>query len=70
MVKKVKAVIALLEKNGWEYARMKGDHRIYRKEGEPRSICIPGHLNDDLAIGTLNSILRQAKLGLSDFDKD
>lgn len=70
MTKKVKAVIALLEKNGWEFVRMRGDHRIYRKDGEPRSIPIPGHLNDDLATGTLSSILRQAKLGLSDFDKD
>lgn len=70
MTKKVKAVIALLEKNGWVYARTKGDHKIYRKDGEPRSIPIPGHLNDDLAIGTLSSILRQAKLGLSDFEGD
>lgn len=70
MTKKVKAVIALLEKNGWVYARTKGDHIIYRKEGEPRPIPIPGKFNDDLATGTLCSILRQAKLGLSDFDKD
>ncbi len=31
MVKKVKAVIALLETNGWKYARTKGGHWIYRK---------------------------------------
>lgn len=69
MVKKVKAVIALLETNGWKYARTRGDHLIYKKEGEPRPIPVPGNLNDDLAIGTLKSILRQAGLKESDFDK-
>ena len=52
-------MIALLEKNGWVYARTKGDHIIYRKEGEPRPIPIPGKLNDDLATGTLSSILHK-----------
>lgn len=68
-VKKVKAVKALLEANGWIYSRTKGDHAIYRKEGAPRSIPIPGKDSDDVAIGTLMSILRQAGLTESDFDK-
>lgn len=41
----------------------------YRKEGAPRSIPIPGKDNDEVAIGTLMSILRQAGLKESDFDK-
>lgn len=69
MVRKIKAVIALLEANGWEYTRTRGDHKIFRKEGAKRSIPIPGNPNDDLAIGTLKSILRQAGLSESDFDK-
>lgn len=69
MTKKVKAVTALLEANGWIHVRTRGDHWIYRKEGEPRPIPIPGNPNDDLAIGTLKSILRQAGLTESDFDK-
>lgn len=68
-IKKVKAVIALLEAKGWNYVRTRGDHWIYRKDGEPRPIPIPGNPNDDLAIGTLKSILRQAGLKESDFDK-
>lgn len=67
--KKVKAVKVLLEANGWKYSRTKGDHAIYRKEGAPRSIPIPGKDSDDVAIGTLKSILRQAGLTESDFDK-
>lgn len=68
MVKKVKAVIALLEANGWTHARTRGDHHIYVKAGEARPIPIPGKMNDDLATGTLKSILRQAKLTESDID--
>ena len=66
--KKVKAVIALLQANGWKHIRTRGDHAIFRKEGAPRSIPIPGKPNDDLAPGTLRSILKQAGLSESDFE--
>lgn len=65
--KKVKTVKTLLEANGWTLSRVRGDHAIYRKEGAPRSIPVPGNDNDDLAIGTLKSILRQAGLTEDDF---
>lgn len=68
-IKKVRAVKALLEANGWSYSRTRGDHAIYRKDGAPRSIPVPGKDNDDVAIGTLMSILRQAGLKESDSDK-
>ena len=67
---KVKAVIALLEAEGWVHVRTRGDHRIYRKNGTHRPIPVPGHLNDDLAEGTLNSILRQAGLEKKSLNKD
>lgn len=59
---KVKAVIALLEENGWTLIRIRGDHRIYNREGAKRPIVVPGNLNDDLKDGTLNSILKGAGL--------
>lgn len=59
---KVKEVIDLLEQNGWEYVRTRGDHRIYYKKGARRPIPIPGKLSDDLKYGTLGSILREAGL--------
>ncbi|WP_270490924.1 type II toxin-antitoxin system HicA family toxin [Bacteroides finegoldii] len=62
MTKKVKEVIVLLEKNGWTFVRIRGDHRIYYKEGAKRPIVVPGNLNDDLKDGTLNSILKEAGL--------
>ena len=65
---KVKAVISVLEAKGWINVRMRGDHRIVRKDGEPRPIPVPGGLNDDLAIGTLKSILKQAGISESELD--
>jgi len=62
MTKKVKQVIDLLEDNGWRFVRMKGDHRIYTKNGARRPIVLPGNLGDDLATGTYKSILREAGL--------
>lgn len=65
--KKVKTVKTLLEANGWTLSRVRGGHAIYRKVGAPRSIPVPGKDSDDLAIGTLKSILRQAGLTEDDF---
>lgn len=62
MTKKVKEVADLLVKNGWRLVRIKGDHRIFTKDGARRPIVLPGNLNDDLASGTLKSILREAGL--------
>lgn len=62
MVKKVKEIISLLEADGWKHIRTKGDHRVYYKSGAKRPIIVPHALNDDLPIGTLKSIIRQANL--------
>ena len=62
MTMKVKQVIELLEANGWTYLGTKGDHHKYIKEGARRPIIIPGNKNDELAEGTLQSILREAGL--------
>ena len=62
MKKTVRQVIAILEKNGWRYVRTRGDHHIFWKEGARRPIVVAGKLNDDLAEGTLNSIIREAGL--------
>ncbi len=62
MTKKVREVINLLEESGWSLVRIRGDHRIYMKKGARRPIVVPGNLNDDLAAGTLKSILREASI--------
>jgi len=62
MTKKVKEVIDLLEENGWEFVRMRGDHRVYYKDGAKRPIIVAGKLSSDMAVGTLKSILRESGL--------
>ncbi len=59
---KVKEIISLLEANGWVLTRIKGDHRIFKKDGAEANICVPGPLNKDVHKGTERAILRDAKL--------
>ncbi|MCJ7482932.1 MAG: type II toxin-antitoxin system HicA family toxin [Thermodesulfovibrionales bacterium] len=40
----------------------RGSHRQYKHSKKAGRVTIAGHLNDDLAPGTLNSILKQAEL--------
>lgn len=62
MKKTVKEVRLILESNGWKYIGTRGDHHKYYKDGARRPIIVPGKGNDDLAEGTLQSILREAGL--------
>ena len=59
---KVRDLIRLIEEDGWLLARVRGSHRQYRHEKKSGLVTVPGHPGDDLAPGTLNSILKQAGL--------
>ncbi|MCK4417693.1 MAG: type II toxin-antitoxin system HicA family toxin [Candidatus Latescibacteria bacterium] len=59
---KVREVVKMIEADGWYLAVTKGSHRQYKHPTKPGRVTIAGHLNHDLAPGTLNSILKQAKL--------
>ena len=59
---KIKEAITLLEKEGWYLARTKGSHRQYKHPSLKGLVTIAGKLSDELAPGTLNSILKQARL--------
>ncbi|MBQ4388401.1 MAG: type II toxin-antitoxin system HicA family toxin [Bacteroidales bacterium] len=61
MSKKVREVILLLQMNGWHMDRIRGDHRIFVKQGY-RSIPVAGKDSQDLREGTYQAILRQAGL--------
>jgi predicted RNA binding protein YcfA (HicA-like mRNA interferase family) len=58
---KVRDVIRLIEEDGY-LVRTKGSHRQYKHLTKPGLVTIAGHPNDDLAEGTLSSILKQAQL--------
>jgi len=59
---KVRAVIKMIEAEGWFLVRTKGSHRQFKHREKVGLVTIAGKLNDDLAPGTLNSVLRQAGL--------
>ncbi|MBI5640485.1 MAG: type II toxin-antitoxin system HicA family toxin [Nitrospirae bacterium] len=59
---KVRDIIKQIEADGWYQVDTKGSHRQYKHSSKPGRVTIAGHPNDDLAPGTLNSILKQARL--------
>ena len=59
---KVREVIRLLEKHGWVEMRSRGSHRHFRHPDQPLVITIPGTEGKELAVGTLNAILKKAGL--------
>jgi predicted RNA binding protein YcfA (HicA-like mRNA interferase family) len=59
---KVREIIKLTEADGWYLVDTKGSHRQYKHSTKLGRVTIAGNINDDLAPGTLNSILKQAKL--------
>jgi predicted RNA binding protein YcfA (HicA-like mRNA interferase family) len=59
---KVRDIIRLLEQDGWYLKATKGSHRQYKHSTKSGRVTLPGHPGDDLAPGTLNSVLKQAGL--------
>jgi len=59
---KVKEIIKIIEQNGWFMVRIKGSHRQFKHDHKKSIVTIAGHLNDELAKGTVNSILKQDRL--------
>ena len=59
---KIRDIIKLIESDGWYQVDTRGSHRQYKHPEKPGRVTIAGHPGDDLAPGTLHSILKQAKL--------
>lgn len=59
---KIRDVIRLIEDDGWYIARGRGSHRQFKHPVKKGLVTIAGHPGDDLAPGTLNSVLKQAEL--------
>lgn len=59
---KVREIIKILEKDGWFIARTRGSHRQYKHNLKKGLVTIAGKPSDDIALGTLNSIYKQAGL--------
>jgi predicted RNA binding protein YcfA (HicA-like mRNA interferase family) len=59
---KVSEAIRLIEADGWFLVATRGSHRQYKHPTKSGRVTIAGKLSEDLAPGTLNSVLKQAGL--------
>jgi predicted RNA binding protein YcfA (HicA-like mRNA interferase family) len=59
---KVREVIRLLEDDSWFLVATRGSHRQYKHAHKTGRVTVAGKPSDDLAPGTLNSILKQSGL--------
>ncbi len=59
---KVREAIRMIEEEGWVLVATRGSHRQFTHPSKPGRVTIAGKPSDDIAPGTLNSILKQAGL--------
>lgn len=59
---KVREIIRLIERDGWFLVATRGSHRQYKHLSKLGRVTIAGKAGDDMAPGTLASILKQAGL--------
>lgn len=59
---KVREVLSLLEEDGWYQVATRGSHRQFKHPTKSGRVTVAGKPSEDLAPGTLNSILKQARL--------
>jgi predicted RNA binding protein YcfA (HicA-like mRNA interferase family) len=59
---KVREVVQMLEVDGWFLVATRGSHRQFKHAAKPGRVTVAGKPSDDLAPGTLNSILKQAQI--------
>ena len=62
---KVSEIIKIIEKDGWMLVRQKGSHKQFKHRRKKGLVTVSGHkMSDDIAPGTLKSILKQAQIKL------
>ncbi len=59
---KVRELIKRLEQDGWRSVRMRGSHRQFKHPIKPGTVTVAGQPSADVPRGTLNVILKQARL--------
>ncbi len=59
---KIKAIIKMLENDGWYLSRTKGSHRQFKHSSKSGLVTVAGKLSDEIAIGTQISIFKQSGL--------
>jgi predicted RNA binding protein YcfA (HicA-like mRNA interferase family) len=59
---KVRDILRIIDEDGWRQVRQRGSHRQFKHPTKLGLVTVAGHPRDDVAPGTLNSILKQAGL--------
>lgn len=52
----------MLADDGWVLVRVRGSHRQFKHPAKPGRVTVHGRPGDDIAPGTLNSIMKQSGL--------
>ena len=59
---KVSEVLRLLRADGWSLVVTRGSHRQFKHPTKSGRVTVAGKLSNEVPLGTLNSILKQAGL--------
>ena len=59
---KVSELLRVLHDDGWYWVATRGSHHQFKHSSKPGRVTVAGKPRDELAPGTLNSILKQAGL--------
>jgi predicted RNA binding protein YcfA (HicA-like mRNA interferase family) len=59
---KISEILRMLQADGWFLVATRGSHRQYKQPLKPGRVTVPGKPGDDVAPGTLNSIMKQSGL--------
>ena len=59
---KISEILSLLKHDNWYLVTTRGSHRQFKHPIKTGRVTVAGKPSDELAAGTLNSILKQAKL--------
>jgi predicted RNA binding protein YcfA (HicA-like mRNA interferase family) len=59
---KIRDIIKVIESDGWYLGATRGSHRQYKHPIKSGRVTIAGNPGHDLAVGTLDSIFKQAQL--------
>ena len=59
---KISEMLRMLSDDGWYLVATKGSHRQFKHPAKPGRVTVAGKPSDDLAAGTLSSILKQSGL--------
>jgi predicted RNA binding protein YcfA (HicA-like mRNA interferase family) len=62
---KARNIIKRIEKDGWYLVRQKGSHKQFKHKTKAWLVTVAAHkMSDEIAPGTLSSILKQVQIKL------